>query len=184
MDKDQLTNFFLHNCSYLSHLIKRESIYQSSIMEPTPEILSRLKLLTLLQKGDKLCVKTMSIQPDGWNTRLSRCWIAPDNRQNTLKVSREVIGRAFEILIYNLDSKKESDIIQCKMIVQDLIKAQTGLLNLKSTYINDAKFGCDIDILIQQIVARLSEVKKENGDLFIDDPLQSLIDGKKDDNAL
>lgn len=153
-------------------------------MESTPEILSRLKLLGHIQKGEKINSRTMGFQQDGWATRLNRTWISPDNRNNTLKLVREVISRAFEILTHNIASTRESDIIQCKLIVQDLMKAQAGLLNLKSTYADDVKFGCDLDILFQQIVARLAEVKKGYPGLFDPDPLQQVIEAKDPDNSL
>lgn len=153
-------------------------------MESTPEILSRLKLLGHIQKGEKISSRTMVLQPDGWTTRLNRTWISPDNRNNTLKLVREIISRAFEILTHNISSTRESDIIQCKLIIQDLVKAQAGLLNLKSTYGDDIKFGCDLDILFQQIVARLAEVKKSYPHLFEPDPLQQVIEAKETDNSL
>lgn len=169
--------------SYLYELIKRDTEYQSVVMEPTPEILSRLKLLSHIQKGEKLLVRNMSIQQDNWFTRIMRTWVAPDNRQNTLKLTKEIISRSFEILIHNIKSEKEADIFQCRMIIHDLIKAKDGLLNLKATYVDDIKFGCDIDILLQQIAARLSEIKKDHEALFTPDILEQSVE-KKGDNTL
>lgn len=165
---------------YLYTLIKKEDTIQN--MESTQEILSRLKLLGHIQKGDKIGSRNMILQPDGWATRITRTLIYPDNRNNTLKLIREILSRSVEILLYNISSDKESNIIQCKIIIQDLIKAQTGLSNLKSTYDTDIKFGCDLDILYQQITARLAEIKKSYGYLFDIDPLQSEIEIK--DNSL
>jgi hypothetical protein len=166
-------------------LIKKEAEFESIVMESTPEILSRLKLLGHIQKGEKISSRTMVLQPDGWATRLNRMWISPDNRNNTLKLVREIISRSFEILTHNITSQRESEIIQCKLIIQDLMKAQNGLLNLKSTYSDDIKFRCDLDILLQQIVARLAEVRKGYGSLFDPDPLQQIIEPRGDtDNSL
>jgi len=101
-----------------------------------------------------------------------------------LKLVREIISRSFEILTHNIASQRESEIIQCKLIIQDLSKAQNGLLNLKSTYADDIKFRCDLDILLQQIVARLAEVKKSYPNLFETDPLQQIIEVRDTDNSL
>lgn len=150
----------------LYHLIKRESDFESIVMESAPEILSRLKLLGHIQRGEKIGCRNMILQPDGWLTKITRTWIYPDNRTNTLKLLREIISRSFEILIHNLSSVRESDIMQCKHIIADLTKSQVGLNNLKNTYSDDVKFGCDIIILEQQIIARLSEIKKEYPNLF------------------
>lgn len=147
-------------------------------MESTPEILSRLKLLSHIQKGEKLGSKTMTLQADTWYTRLVRTWVSPDNRQNTLKLIREVVSRAFEILLHAIGSTKESDVFQCRSIVTDLHKCQTGLHNLKATYSEDIKFGCDMDILLQQIAARLSEIRKGYPSLFEPNPLEQVIECK------
>jgi hypothetical protein len=180
-----LTEYFsISNIRYILVLIKGGPDFESVIMETTPEILSRLKLLGHIQKGEKLGSRSMMIQPDGWTTRINRTWISPDNRNNTLKLVREVIGRAFEILTHNINTIKESEVIQCKLIIQDLIKAQTGILNLKSTYSEDVKFGCDLEILLQQIAARLAEIKKNYTGLFEPDPLQNTIEAKDADNSL
>ena len=169
---------------HLFSLIKKEDSSSNIIMESTPEILSRLKLLSHIQKGDKIGSRNMILQQDGWATRVSRTLIYPDNRNNTLKLIREILSRSFEILLHNITSDRESNIIQCKMIIQDLIKAQSGLSNLKSTYDTDVKFGCDLDILYQQISARLAEIKKGYSHLFEVDPLQNIIEVKDADNSL
>lgn len=150
----------------------------SSIMETTPEILSRLKLIGHIRKGDKICVRNLFFQPDGWFTRLQRAFVTPDNRQNTYKFVRDVITRSFEILSHNITSPKESDIFQCKIMIQDLIRAQSGMLNLKHTYEDDCKFGCDIEVLLQLITARLSEIKKGYPKLFSSNPLEQGADEK------
>lgn len=169
---------------YLLSLIKREGEFQTIVMESTPEILSRLKFLGHIPKGNKINCRSMTFQQDGWITRLQRSWITPDNRNNTLKLIREIISRAFEILTHNITSVKENDIIQCKIIVTDLLKAKGGLFNLKDTYSDDTKFTCDLDVLLQQIVARLAEVKKGYPHLFDPDPLHTTIESKEPDNSL
>lgn len=185
MNNSVLSGYFnIWNIRYIISQIKGGSEFESVIMESTPEILSRLKLLGHIQKGEKLGSRNMIIQPDCWATRINRTWISPDNRNNTLKLVREVIGRAFEILTHNINTIRESELIQCKLIIQDLIKAQSGLLNLKSTYAEDVKFGCDIEILLQQIAARLAEIKKSYSGLFETDPLQNSIETKEADNSL
>lgn len=170
---------------YLFRLIKGDSSDQSLIMESTAEILSRLKLLGHIRKGAKLASRTMTIQPEGIVTTIQRSILYPENRQTTLRVINEVISRSFEILLHNIQSKKESDIFQCKMIIRDLIHAQTGLNNLMGTYDNDFKFKCDLTIVIQQIVARLCELQKDYPDLFVQEPLpDTLVEKKTDTNSL
>ena len=40
--------------------------------------------------------------------------------------------------------------------------SDNGLLNLKETYSYDIKFCCDIDVLLQMINAKLSEIDEDN----------------------
>ena len=147
-------------------LLKREDTYPSVIMESTSEILSCLKVLGCIQRGEKLSSRNMVLQQDGWMTRINRTIINPDNRVHTLKTVRDIITRSFEILTHTIGSSKESDVITCRMIISDLIKSESGIINLKSTYGDDTKFGCDIEILIQQIEARLAEIKINHKHLF------------------
>ena len=160
----------------LLSLIKRESQYESIVMEPNTEILSRLKFLSHIQKGDKISSRNMTLQMDCWATRVTRTWITPDNRANTLKLIREIVTRSFEILMTKVGSKKEGDLVECRDIVSDLNKAKSGLLNLKTTYDADIKFGCDLDILLRQISAKLAEIQKDTPGLCEIDPLQTHLD--------
>lgn len=127
-------------------------------MESNKEIISRLKFIGKIQKGDKVNVKYMYVQPNSIVTQLSRSFINFDNRSNTLSFVDSTINRAFEIIsIYEISSKK-SDQALCKNIIIDLINCKKGLQNLKNTYNSDIKFCCDIDALLQFIEAKLIEI--------------------------
>ena len=53
-------------------------------MESDKEVISRLKFIGKVQKGEKINVKYMFIQPEGIATKISRSLINHCNRQNTL----------------------------------------------------------------------------------------------------
>lgn len=174
-------NNLVRTYNFYSNQVKKNNEFQNRIiMESTQEILSRLKLLSHIQKGEKIGSRNMTLQQDGWFTRFDRSWVNPDNRSNTLKLLRDIIYRSFEILIHNVNSQRERDIIQCKLIIKDLIKAQNGIINLKNTYVCDKKFGCDIDTLCEEVIARLSEIRKEHNTLFENDEIFE----NKDENTL
>jgi hypothetical protein len=42
--------------------------------------------------------------------------------------------------------------------MQDLKHSTKGIINLKNTYIDDLKLGCDLDTLLQEIDAFLVEI--------------------------
>jgi len=128
-------------------------------METNKETLSRLKFIGKIQIGEKVNLKYMYVQEDGLITQLSRT-LMQDNRNKTLTFMQDTINKAFELLKCYERSKKISEQIMCKNLVEDLKNSKKGLLNLKETYNLDIKFCCDIDTLLQMIDAKLSETNK------------------------
>ena len=127
-------------------------------MESDTEVISRLKFIGKIQKGEKINVKYMFVQPEGIVTRISRTLINQDNRQNTLNFVRSTVSRTFEIITTYSSSNKDSQRHICTNIIQDLKLAMNGLTNLKDTYLSDIKFCCDIDTMLQEIDAKLIEM--------------------------
>lgn len=151
--------------SYLSHivplvlsLIKDNNGYNVN-MESNKEIISRLKFIGCLKKGEKVNVKYMYVQPDGLATMISRTLINQDNRGNTLSFVQGTVNRAFELLSVYEKSEKKADKIICTNIIKDLKNAKIGISNLKETYLIDIMFGCNIDTLLQSIDAKLSDIE-------------------------
>jgi hypothetical protein len=135
-------------------------------METDIVIISRLKFIGKVQKGDKINVKYMFIQPDGIFTRISRSLINHDNRNNTLNFVRNTITRSFDIIVsYTLSNKELHRNIRLH-IIKDLEQSKIGLLNLKDTYLSDIKFTCDIDTLLQEIDAKLLDVEQKNPNYY------------------
>jgi hypothetical protein len=132
-------------------------------MENNEEIISRLKFIGHIQKDEKIDVRHVSRQPNNLLTKVYRTVVYPDNRTNSLKFIRDVINRSFEI-IENLLIKQ--DIITCKVIFSDLLRAKTGMLNLKYTYNEDTKFCCDIDVLIEHVCSKISIFQEKHPFLF------------------
>ena len=127
-------------------------------MESDKEVISRLKFIGKIQKGEKINVKYMFVQPEGIATRISRTLINQDNRQNTLNFVRSTIYRVFEIIRSYSSSNTESKRHICIHIIKDLQQSTNGLVNLKDTYLSDIKFCCDIDTILQEINAKLIEI--------------------------
>jgi hypothetical protein len=135
-------------------------------MEPDKEVMSRLKFIGKVQKGEKINVKYMFIQPEGIITRISRTIINQDCRENTLNFVRNTITSTFQIINIYSSSTKDSQKHICLNIIQDLKHSTKGITNLKNTYRDDVKLGCDLDTLLQEIDAFLVEInvnEQENG---------------------
>jgi hypothetical protein len=132
-------------------------------MESHEEVISRLKFIGHIQKDEKINVKHVNRQPNTIYTKLSRSLLYPDNRTNALKFIKDVITRSFEIIEhYN----HHGNMLVSKGIVADLLKARQGILNLKYTYNDDTKFCCDMDVTIETIASRITELQASHPDLF------------------
>lgn len=140
-------------------IFKDTNTFSINSMESDKEVISRLKFIGKIQKGEKINVKYMFVQPEGIATRVSRTLINKDNRSNTLNFIRGTIARTFEIISSYSTSQKESQRHICLHVINDLNQSKNGLINLKDTYLDDIKFTCDIDTLLQEIDAKLAEIE-------------------------
>jgi len=127
-------------------------------MEQTNEVISRLKFIGKLQTGDKINVKYMFVQQESIITSVSRYLIHQDNRQNTLNLVRDTIDKSFDIIYIYSKSDNHAQKQICTNIINDLKNVKNGIRNLKDTYISDTKFCCDMDTILQEIDAKLSEI--------------------------
>ena len=126
-------------------------------MEPNKEIISRLKFIGKIRKGEKINVQNMYVQPCGFVTTLSRTIINQDNRANTLNFIHNTIVKAFELLEQYKKSDNDSSKVMTEHIIKDLICSKSGLESLKDTYISDVKFCCDMDTILQTIDSKLMD---------------------------
>lgn len=130
----------------------------------TADVISKLKFIGLVQKGEKINVRSMCVQPDTLITRFSRTFISMDNRTNAYNFIESVINRSFELITIALakDPIKSMDKRLVKNIIDDLTKAVSGIKNFKETYIHDIMFCCRLDALIQGIESRLKDIGETN----------------------
>lgn len=155
----------LKDSSY--HIVK-------SRMDNNQEIISRLKFIGKLKKGEKINTRYMYVQPDGFGTMLSRTFFYQDNRGNTLNFCQETINRSFELLITYERSETPSDKVMATHLLNDLKQSTTGLVNMKTTYVTDTKFCCDMDTLLEYINAKLDRYNKQsNEDEIVSSPRTS-----------
>lgn len=121
----------------------------------TNDIISKLKFIGKIQKGEKINVKYLYVQPTNWLTKISRTFYATDNRTNAYNFIDQTITRAFEIISVNNQLAKMSKINNG--MIQDIRDSVTGIQNLKETYTHDIMFCCKLDTLIDNINFRIGE---------------------------
>ncbi len=127
------------------------------------DTISKLKFIGLIQKGEKINVRSMYVQPANTiMTRISRTFITTDNRNNTYNFIEGVINRSFEIITISLtkDPIKSIDKRLVKNLLHDLSKSITGIKNLRDTYAYDSMFCCRLDTMVESIESRLSDIQE------------------------
>ena len=143
----------------------KDDQYQTDMDATTSDVVSKLKFIGLIQKGEKINVRSMCVQPDTFITRFSRTFISMDNRTNAYNFIEGVVNRSFDIISISLskDPIKSIDKRLSKNIIEDLGKAITGIKNLRETYVHDIMFCCRLDALIQGIESRLRDINETVG---------------------
>lgn len=124
---------------------------------PTSDIISKLKFIGKIQKGEKINVKYLYVQPSNWFTRLSRTFYATDNRMNAYNFIESTINRCFEIISVNKQTRGATSMKLISSILTDIKEAIVGIQNLKDTYSYDIMFCCKLDTLIDSINFRVNE---------------------------
>lgn len=147
------------------HRINKTDIMDSSLID---DISSKLKLLTLISKGDKINVKTFGVQTDNIFTKINRSFINIDSRNNCLQFVKTTINKAFQILTFYINSESIPDKILCSNILQDIINSKQGIENLCSTYKDDLMIVCNFATIIQNIDSKLAGIKSSHPYLFKD----------------
>jgi len=132
-------------------------------MDATNEVISSLKFIGKLKKGDKINTKFMYTQPDGIWTRIQRTFVNHDNRHNTLNFLQRTIYNAFEVIHTLNKSLRVSDQKMVNNVIDDLKNAKTGLTNIRETYSSDLKFNCDVSTLLQTIDTKLEDIENRLG---------------------
>ena len=130
-------------------------------MNTNEDIVPKLKFISRLNKGDKINVKNLYIQPNNFINKISRSFIHIDDRTNTLIFVINTVKKGFDLFLQHIDNKNPFDNILCQNILYDLKNSINGLLNLKETYVDDIMFVCKIDSLIEEIEAKLIEINNK-----------------------
>ena len=137
--------------------------------ESQQETISKLKFLGRVNKGEKINVKELTLQTEGYVTSVSRSLWFVDNRNNTLSFIQNTIQAAFSLLTILIQAAKISDKELAKTIVKDIDNAKHGIANLKTTYSDDTYFCCEVDTYTETIKARLLDLQNQHPELFIPD---------------
>ena len=147
----------------ISYIINNDK--QNINIEKNRETITKLKFIATFQNGEKIDVKNLKIVQCNFFTPIKRM-LYGEGRNNTIIFLTSTIERSFEIVQSFCNSDRKSEQIFCSNIILDLIKATYGLKNIQKTYKDDKMFACNIDILIECIQAKITELKEKFMHLF------------------
>ena len=107
-------------------------------MESNKEVISKLKFISKIGKGNKINVKYMYVQQDDVLTKLMRTLFHKDNRNNALAFITSAIDNSFEIIKTSLQVEVESKRMLCLNIFNDIKGAKKGIININASALIDA----------------------------------------------
>ena len=137
--------------------------------ENQQDTITRLKFLGKVNKGEKINVKELTLQSEGYVTALSRSVWCVDNRNNTISFIQNTIQAAFNLIQLLSKNNGISDQELAKTIIRDIGLAKIGINNLKTTYSEDTFFCCSVDTYVETVSARLLDLKSKLPTIFVED---------------
>ena len=126
----------------------------SGFDEQIDQCLISLKIIGMLQKNDKLCVRkgSLTIEPDD-KFQMLRRWFYKDTREQCMLHIRNTITTTQSITKGIIDGKININMSNwtLKRIMKEMTNCQPGLVNLKTTYSEDSVMIANLDNLIERL---------------------------------
>jgi hypothetical protein len=151
------------------------TVNDTTKMDRQREIITKLKFIGTFQAGEKIDVNNLRIEDKTLFTPLKRLFFG-EGRDKTFNFLSLTIERSIEIIQNYVLSDRISERIYCSNLINDLFKAVIGLKNIQETYREDKMFVCNIDILIENVDAKLTEIKERFPDIMAIKPTMYSIE--------
>lgn len=135
-----------------------------NIDEQIDNTITSLKILAMVQKNGRLCIRKgqLAIEPDDhWQS--FRRWLKRDSRDQILLHMRNCIANAIKLSKALINDQLEVDlkIWTIGRLTTEMANAQSGLVNLKTTYCDDLAMVAAIDVLIERLAANCAELQSQ-----------------------
>ena len=134
--------------------------------EKNLDVLTKLKFISTILPNQKINVQQLKAENNNVFTPLKRMFYG-ETRSTTLNFITSTVEKSFDIIKVYSSSEKKSEILLCNNITTDLIKCIDGLHNLQKTYKDDNIVVCSITSIIENIKAKLIELKEQSPNIFI-----------------
>lgn len=131
--------------------------------ELVDKTMANLKLIGMIKKGEKVCLRKGQLNIEYVDRLQSlRRWYNKDSRDVSLIHIRNTINDAIKIAKGLITNNIQSDlkVWTVSALNQELKNCETGMQNLKTTYIDDPSFLANIEVLLDKCKAQADEIDK------------------------
>ena len=131
--------------------------------ELVDKTMANLKLIGMIKKGEKVCLRKGQLNIEYVDRLQSlRRWYNKDSRDVSLIHIRNTINDAIKIAKGLISNNVQSDlkVWTVSALNQELRNCETGMHNLKTTYIDDPSFLANIEVLLDKCKAQADEIEK------------------------
>ncbi len=119
------------------------------------DVFVNLRLISKIEVGDKLIQTEKYVNIDTSFFKFFTRWYYGTNRNNTMEFINTILNKAFELNNNLLDEKTDESVQTLLRLTTDLKNSVNGLINLKHTYSADKLIQSEIDVMIDNIRAKL-----------------------------
>ena len=123
--------------------------------------LTTLKVIGMLPKNGRLCIRRgqLTLENDDPIQRIKR-WIYRDSREVTLMHIKNTINNSTKIIKGIMSGQIEIEMKEWTLqrFLSEMTSCQSGLVNLKTTYIGDTAVVATLDVICERLQANCSEL--------------------------
>lgn len=135
-----------------------------NIEDQVDNIISNLKVISMVQKNGRLCVRkgSLTIEPDD-NIQKFRRWFFKDGREITMMHVKNTVYNAIKLAKGIITGQLEVDMREWALqrICKEMTNCQSGIINLKTTYNDDSIMIANLDVLLERLQANCLEIHDE-----------------------
>lgn len=121
--------------------------------ENKEDVFVNLTVISNIVPGDKLLLDDRLLNIDTSRFQFLTRWLRGANRVDTMQFIRSVLEKAFEMNDECVSTKDGKTLLRLMSVLKNVTK---GLGHLKQTYPSDKLIQSEIDVMIENIIAKLN----------------------------
>lgn len=134
-----------------------------NIEEHIDSVMTRLKVIGMVKKNGRLSIRNgnLTIESDNHLQNVRR-WMNNDSRDVTLMHIRSTINNAIQLTKGIIGKQVDVQLRDWTLqrLLDDMTNSQMGLINLKSTYADDATVVANLDVLLERLQANCAKLNE------------------------